>query len=147
MRHRGRKGQDIFCRIGKGGITARETALILLREIEANPIKSSTDVVTFLGNAKKKHHESILNVSEWYRQTITNEHYESSNQARCYKAVWRRYIFPTFKIYYCTSLTYFRHFLHKATYIVGVTTDLIWSISWKAKQQHSPHCSTNITIR
>lgn len=37
---------------------------------------------------------------------ITEEHYEPGNQARCYKAVWRKYIYPTFGICYNTYLAY-----------------------------------------
>lgn len=35
---------------------------------------------------------------------ITAEHYEAGNQAKCYKAVWRRWIWPQFKICYRTYL-------------------------------------------
>lgn len=39
-------------------------------------------------------------------RAITAQHYESGNQARCYKAVWRQHIFPRFKICYRTYLNY-----------------------------------------
>lgn len=39
-------------------------------------------------------------------RAITEQHYESGNQARCYKAVWRQHIFPKFKICYRTYLNY-----------------------------------------
>lgn len=39
-------------------------------------------------------------------RAITERYYESGNQARCYKAVWRWHIFPVFKICYRTYLNY-----------------------------------------
>ncbi len=38
---------------------------------------------------KRKHHESTIERVRMVR-AITEQHYESGNQARCYKAVWRR---------------------------------------------------------
>lgn len=38
--------------------------------------------------------------------SITAEHYEVGNQARCYKAVWRKYVWPAYKICYRTYLNY-----------------------------------------
>lgn len=39
-------------------------------------------------------------------RAITEQHYEGGNQARCYKAVWRRHIYPAFRICYRTYLNY-----------------------------------------
>ena len=39
-------------------------------------------------------------------RAITERYYEGGSQARCYKAVWRQHIFPTFKICYRTYLNY-----------------------------------------
>lgn len=54
---------------------------------------------------KRKHHESTIERVRMVR-AVTAEHYESGNQARCYKAVWRQHIFPKFKICYRTYLSY-----------------------------------------
>ena len=54
---------------------------------------------------KRKHHESTIERVRVVR-AITEQHYESGNQARCYKAVWRQHIFPKFKICYRTYLNY-----------------------------------------
>lgn len=54
---------------------------------------------------KRKHHESTIERVRMVR-AITEQHYESGNQARCYKAVWRQHIFPKFKICYRTYLNY-----------------------------------------
>lgn len=37
---------------------------------------------------------------------LTEEHYEEGNQSRCYKAVWRSYIYPKYRICYRTYLSY-----------------------------------------
>lgn len=37
---------------------------------------------------------------------ITREHYEVGNQSKCYKAVWRKHIFPRYGICYRTFLNY-----------------------------------------
>lgn len=54
---------------------------------------------------KRKHHESTIERVRMVR-AITAQYYESGNQARCYKAVWRQHIFPKFKICYRTYLNY-----------------------------------------
>lgn len=53
--------------------------------------------------AKKKRHKSTLARSEKVK-AITALHYEAGNQAKCYKAVWRRWIEPEFGICYRTFL-------------------------------------------
>lgn len=35
---------------------------------------------------------------------ITERHYEAGNQRKCYKAVWRSYVYPLYKIDYRTYL-------------------------------------------
>ena len=37
-------------------------------------------------------------------KALTAQHYEAGNQAKCYKAVWRRWIEPEFGICYRTYL-------------------------------------------
>lgn len=37
---------------------------------------------------------------------ITERHYEAGNNARCYKMVWKHYVFPVYKICYRTYLSY-----------------------------------------
>lgn len=39
-------------------------------------------------------------------KAITAQHYEAGNQAKCYKAIWRRWIEPMFKISYITYVRY-----------------------------------------
>ena len=41
-------------------------------------------------------------------QKIAAEHYESGNQAKCYKAIWRRFILPEMGIGYRTFLDYLK---------------------------------------
>lgn len=52
---------------------------------------------------KQKRHKSTLARSEKLK-AITALHYEPGNQAKCYKAVWRRWIYPDFGICYRTYL-------------------------------------------
>jgi hypothetical protein len=54
---------------------------------------------------KRNHHKSTIERVKAVR-FITEQHYEIGNQARCYKAVWRQYIFPLYKICYRTYLNY-----------------------------------------
>lgn len=51
----------------------------------------------------KKRHKSTLARSELIKAE-TALHYEAGNQARCYKAVWRRWIEPKYGICYRTYL-------------------------------------------
>lgn len=37
---------------------------------------------------------------------VTRQHYEPGNQSKCYKAVWRNHIYPTYGICYRTYLNY-----------------------------------------
>lgn len=39
-------------------------------------------------------------------QEITKKHYETGNQSKCYRAVWKNHIYPAFGICYRTYLTY-----------------------------------------
>lgn len=39
---------------------------------------------------------------------ITREHYEEGNLAKCYKMVWRRYVYPIYPMCYHTYLSYLR---------------------------------------
>jgi hypothetical protein len=41
-------------------------------------------------------------------QRIAAKHYEVGNQSKCYKAVWRRFVFPNMGICYATFLTYLK---------------------------------------
>lgn len=51
----------------------------------------------------KKRHKSTLARAEQIK-ALTALHYEAGNQAKCYKAVWRRWIEPQFGICYRTYL-------------------------------------------
>lgn len=53
--------------------------------------------------ANKKRHKSTLARAEQIK-ALTALHYEAGNQAKCYKAVWRRWIEPRFGICYRTYL-------------------------------------------
>ena len=55
--------------------------------------------------AKRKKHKSTLARAKKVK-AITALHYEPGNQARCYMAVWRRWIEPEFGICYQTYLRY-----------------------------------------
>ena len=55
--------------------------------------------------AKRKRHKSTLARAEKIK-AITALHYEAGNQAKCYKAVWRRWIEPEFGISYITFMRY-----------------------------------------
>lgn len=52
---------------------------------------------------KKGYNVRALRIKE-----ITAEHYEPENHAKCYKVVWKRYIYPRFGICYATYLKYLR---------------------------------------
>lgn len=52
---------------------------------------------------KKRRHKSTLARAEKIK-ALTAMHYEAGNQAKCYKAVWRRWIEPEFGICYRTYL-------------------------------------------
>lgn len=51
----------------------------------------------------KKRHKSTLARAEKVK-AVTALHYEAGNQAKCYAAVWRRWIEPEFGICYRTYL-------------------------------------------
>lgn len=79
-------------------LTNSEPAQSLCKRTFAKVVKSKQ-------MEKRKHHESTIERVRMVR-AITEQHYESGNQARCYKAVWRQHIFPKFKICYRTYLNY-----------------------------------------
>lgn len=37
---------------------------------------------------------------------IVRQHYEEGNHARCYKAVWKKYVYPIYPMSYRTFLSY-----------------------------------------
>lgn len=37
---------------------------------------------------------------------IAKEHYEPGDQSRCYRAVWRNFVYPRYRIHYRTFLEY-----------------------------------------
>ena len=41
-------------------------------------------------------------------QEITNQYYEPENQAKCYRQVWRKYIYPQFGVGYVSFLRYLK---------------------------------------
>ncbi|MCF0219101.1 MAG: hypothetical protein HUK14_04895 [Muribaculaceae bacterium] len=54
--------------------------------------------------ARKNRHKSTLARAKKLK-ALTNLHYEAGNQSKCYKAVWRRHIYPEFGICYRTYLS------------------------------------------
>ena len=54
---------------------------------------------------KHKHHKSTLARVIAIR-AITEKHYEAGNNSRCYKSVWRYYVFPIYGCCYRTYLNY-----------------------------------------
>lgn len=53
--------------------------------------------------AKKKLHKSTIARARSIK-AVSDRHYEPGNQSRCYKAVWRRWIYPEFGVSYWTYL-------------------------------------------
>ena len=54
---------------------------------------------------KHKHHKSTLARVKAIR-AITEQYYEAGNNRRCYKQVWRHYVFPIYGCCYRTYLNY-----------------------------------------
>ncbi len=55
--------------------------------------------------SKHKHHKSTLARVKAVR-AITEQHYEAGNNSRCYKSVWRYYVYPVYGCCYRTYLNY-----------------------------------------
>ena len=53
----------------------------------------------------RNHHKSTIERIKKER-AIVNRYYESGNNSRCYKAVWRRYVNPLYPMSYRTFLSY-----------------------------------------
>lgn len=53
----------------------------------------------------KKHHKSTITRVMAIR-AITENNYEPGNAQKCYKAVWRRYVYPIYGCCYRTYLNY-----------------------------------------
>lgn len=53
----------------------------------------------------KGRYKSTSKRTEIYR-AVTMQHYEEGNQSKCYKAVWRNFIYPMFGISYRTYLNH-----------------------------------------
>ena len=54
---------------------------------------------------KVKHHKSTLERTKKIR-AITERYYEAGNNRRCYKAIWKKYIYPIYPMCYRTYLNY-----------------------------------------
>ena len=52
-----------------------------------------------------KHYKSTYDRVKWIK-ALTDLYYEPGNKARCYKAVWKRYIYPIYPMCYRTYLNY-----------------------------------------
>lgn len=55
-------------------------------------------------SSKKRYKSTLARIEKI--KALTARHYEPGNQARCYMAVWRRYIEPEYRISYCTYMRY-----------------------------------------
>ena len=55
--------------------------------------------------SKKRHYKSTHDRAKMIRM-LTERHYEAGNNARCYKAVWRMFIYPVYPMCYRTYLNY-----------------------------------------
>lgn len=53
----------------------------------------------------KRHYKSTLERVQRIRM-ITEKYYEAGNNAKCYKAVWKKYIYPIYPMCYRTYLNY-----------------------------------------
>jgi hypothetical protein len=56
--------------------------------------------------ATKPHKNTLLRIQ--HVCDITRQHYEEGNLAKCYKQVWRHYVFPVYPMCYHTFLSYLR---------------------------------------
>ncbi len=56
--------------------------------------------------AHKPHKNTLLRIQ--HVCDITRQHYEEGNLSRCYKQVWRRYVYPVYPCCYHTFLSYLR---------------------------------------
>lgn len=54
--------------------------------------------------ASKHHKNTLLRIQ--HVCAITQQYYEEGNAAKCYKAVWRRYVYPVYPMCYRTYLKY-----------------------------------------
>lgn len=53
---------------------------------------------------KKRYRSTIIRIKEILE--IVDRNYEIGNQKRCYKAIWRDFIYPKYGICYDTFLSY-----------------------------------------
>ena len=53
----------------------------------------------------KRHYKSTIERAKNIRQ-LTERYYEPGNNARCYKRIWKRYIYPIYPMSYWTYLRY-----------------------------------------
>lgn len=56
--------------------------------------------------ASKPHKNTLLRIQ--HVCDITRRHYEEGNLSKCYKQVWRHYVFPVYPCCYHTFLSYLR---------------------------------------
>ena len=54
---------------------------------------------------KGKHYKSTHDRAKLI-QSLTARYYERENNARCYKAVWKKFIYPVYPMCYKTYLNY-----------------------------------------
>jgi len=54
---------------------------------------------------QRKHHKSTLERIRKVR-AIVDRYYEAGNNSKCYKAVWKKYIYPIYPMCYRTYLNY-----------------------------------------
>lgn len=58
------------------------------------------------GNNRQSRHRRYKSTEAKAEQLrrLTKKYYEEGNQSKCYKAVWRNYVYPLYKIDYRTYL-------------------------------------------
>lgn len=56
--------------------------------------------------AHRRHKNTQLRIAHVCE--ITRAHYEEGNLAKCYKQVWRRWVYPVYPMCYHTFLSYLR---------------------------------------
>ena len=56
----------------------------------------------------KKHINTILRMNKVYE--LTEKYYEPENHAKCYKAIWKKYIYPIYPMCYRTYLSYIKEY-------------------------------------
>ena len=90
---------------GRTKKNASDTTSVPPALIHLDGVKTCAKIKTFSDMGKKGRYESTIRRAENIRK-LTQMYYEPGNLARCYKSVWRRYIYPIYPMCYKTYLNY-----------------------------------------